>query len=87
MPIRKAIAINIFLPAVLEGGGILAACKVAAKFTGFSDEVIRRWAKDTFCDYFGMVVNIDDVDDESIEEELEIQLESQRGSTRRRDHC
>ena len=37
---------------------------------GFNSDVIRRWAGAVFCDYFGAVANIDDVDDETIEAEL-----------------
>ena len=46
------------------------ACNFAAKCTGFNSDVIRRWAGAVFCDYFGAVANIDDVDDETIEAEL-----------------
>ena len=61
---------NIFSIAILEGDGILAACRVASKFTGFSAEVIRRWACTTYVEYFGKIVNIDDIDDEEIASEL-----------------
>ena len=64
--IQKAIALNIFSIAILEGDEILAACRVASKFTGFSAEVIHRWACTTYVEYFGKIVNIDDIDDEEI---------------------
>ena len=38
--IQKAIALKIFSVAVLDGDGIVAACKLAAKLTGFSAEVV-----------------------------------------------
>ena len=67
---QKAMALNIFAVAVSEGDGVLDACKMAAKFTGFNPEVIRRWAMDIFLDFFGSTSNIDDIDDEAMEAEL-----------------
>ncbi len=61
---------NIFSVAVLEASRILDACNLAAKFTGFSPRVIRRWAEAVFRDFFGAITNIDDADDEALEAEL-----------------
>ena len=68
--VQKALALNIFSISVAEGGGILEACNLAAKFTGFSPQVIRRWAEAVFRDYFGATSSIDDIDDESLGAEL-----------------
>ena len=45
---QKAIGLSIFAVAVFEGSGVLDACKMAAKFTGFNSEVILRWAVNVF---------------------------------------
>ena len=54
-----------------EGSGIVEARAVAAKFTGFNAEVVRRWAECVFRDFLFMAANIDD-------EVLEAELESDR---------
>ncbi len=67
---QKAVALNIFSIALSEGGRILDACQTASRFTGFSLQVIRKWAEIVFRDFIGATVNIDDVDDEALEAEL-----------------
>ena len=48
---QKAFALHIFTTAVrVDGAGILAATAEAAKYTGFSSEVLRRWAVECFHD-------------------------------------
>lgn len=68
--VQKATAMNIFSISVSEGGRIMDACNLAAKYTGFNPAVVRRWAESVFRDFFGAVSNIDDVDDETLEAEL-----------------
>ena len=64
---QKAFALHVFATAVrVDGAGILAATAEAAKYTGFSSEVIRRWAVECFHDFFGHLSNIDDVTEEGI---------------------
>ena len=47
--VQKALAIQIMSSAMTElGKGIVDAAKFAAATTGFSQEVVRRWA----CAYF-----------------------------------
>jgi len=48
---QKALALNIFAIAMNDGDGILEACILASKFTGFNAEVIRRWAEAVFRDF------------------------------------
>ena len=67
---QKAMALNIFAIAKDDGDGILQACSLASKFTGFNAEVIRRWAEVWFRDFLFTTANIDDVDDETLESEL-----------------
>ena len=63
----KAFTLHIFATAVrVDGAGILAATAEAAKYTGFSSEVIRRWAVECFHDFFGHLSNIDDVTDKEL---------------------
>ena len=38
--IQKAIALKIFSVSVLDGDGVIAACNLAAKLSGFSSEVV-----------------------------------------------
>ena len=73
--IQKAVALNIFSVSVLDGSRILEACNIASKYTGFSSQVIRRWAEFVLVDLFASTSNIDNIDDE----ELELQLHSNRG--------
>ena len=68
--LQKAIALNIFSVAVSDGSGIIDACNLAAKCTGFHIDAIRKWAGAVFRDFFGTVANIDNVDDEALEGEL-----------------
>ena len=67
---QKALALNIFIIAMKDGDGILQACTLASKFTGFNAEVIRRWAEVVFRDFLFTTANIDDVDDDALENEL-----------------
>ena len=49
--IQKATALNIFALSVLEGESVIASCNIASKYTGFSSQVIRRWASTVYCDF------------------------------------
>ena len=42
-----------------------------AEYTGYSDEVIWRWARALFFDYLGSLSNSDNADDAAISAELE----------------
>ena len=74
--VQKALAIQIMMSAMTElGKGIVDAAKFAAATTGFSQEVVRRWAFSYFTalnQYPGLV---DDLDIHFIE----TQLSSERG--------
>ena len=69
--LQKAMALNIFSVSVMEGSGIIQACNLASKITGFSPQVVRRWADAVFLGFFATTANIDDVDDDVMESELE----------------
>ena len=63
--LQEAITLNIFSVAVSDGSGIIDACNLAAKCTGFHIDAIRKWAGAVFRDFFGTIAYIDNVDDES----------------------
>ena len=50
--IQKAVTLQVFSACVCSGMAILEACSVAATSMGFSAQVVRRWAKDIYADFF-----------------------------------
>ena len=74
--IQKAVAIQIMTSAMTElGKGIIDAAKFAAATTGFSQEVVHRWAFSYFTALNQYPGSIDDLDLDFIE----TQLSSERG--------
>ena len=74
--IQKAIAIQLMTSAMTElGKGIIEAAKFAATVTGFSSEVVRRWAFVYFSNLVQHPGSTDDIDLEY----LEAELSSERG--------
>ena len=74
--VQKAVAIQIMTSAMTElGKGIVDAAKFAAATTGFSQEVVRRWAFSYFTALNQYPGSIDDLDLDFIE----TQLSSERG--------
>lgn len=69
--LQKIVALHIFATAVMDGDNISWACKIASRYSGFSDEVVRRWSRAFFLDYLGELANIDDADDSAVEAELD----------------
>ena len=47
--VQKSVVIQVFGECISSGMGILEACRVAGTFMGFSEQVIRRWAKGGLC--------------------------------------
>ena len=71
-----AFPLHIFATAVrVDGAGILAATAEAAKYTGFSSEVVRWWAVECFHDFFGHLSN-NDVTDKKLTDEYQRDLKS-----------
>ncbi len=65
--VQKAFALVIFGKCVTTFKmGIIEATEAASKFSGFSGEVIRRWAMNVFAEFFGSVSCVEDVDDEDL---------------------
>ena len=73
--VHKAFALQVFTASVLQGNGILSSCDLAASCTSFGSRSIRRWANDIFVDFFSTVSSLENVEDGS----LELELESERG--------
>ena len=73
--IQTAIALKFFSVSVRDGDGVITVCNLAAKLSGFSSEVVRRWTWTIYVEYFGRLGNFDDVDDI----ELVAELTSNRG--------
>ena len=70
LEVQKAFALVIFGQCITtDKMGVIEATRVACKFSGFSAEVIRRWATNVF-DLFGNVSCVEDVDDDDIVEVL-----------------
>ena len=70
LEVQKAFALVIFGQCITtDKMGIIEATRVACKFSGFSAEVIRRWATNVF-DLFGNVSCVEDVDEDDLVEVL-----------------
>ena len=69
--IQKAVTLQVFSACVCSGMAILEACSVAATSMGFSAQVVRRWAKDIYADFFVPLTSVEDVTDDRLERELE----------------
>ena len=69
--VQKAMAIQIMTEAMTElDMGIIEAAKLAASATGFSHEVVRRWAFAFFCTLSQYPGSLEDIDSEYISMEL-----------------
>ena len=74
--IQKAMAIQIMAEAMTQlNKGILEAANFAAAATGFSQEVVRRWAFAYFCTLSQYPGSLEDIDSEYVE----MELSSERG--------
>ena len=65
--IQKAVTLQVFSACVCSGMVILEACSVAATSMGFSAQVVRRWAKDIYADFFVPLTSVEDVTDDRLE--------------------
>ena len=45
-------------------------CEVAGIATGFNDQVVWKWAKEFYVDYFGILTSLEDVMDDRLVKEL-----------------
>ena len=73
--VQKAVTLQVFSACVCSGMAIMEACSVAATSMGSSAQVVRRWAKDIYADFFVPLTSVEDVTDDR----LEMELESGRG--------
>ena len=74
--VQKAIAIQTMTTAMTElGVGVVQAANFAGTLTGFSGQVVRRWASALFATLAQYPGSLDDVDDSFIE----LELSSERG--------
>lgn len=65
--IHKTLVIHVFCQAIFQHGmGIMEASKLSASITGFSEQVIRRWAKEYHST--ALLFYVDEVEDELIKE-------------------
>ncbi len=68
---QKATTLHVFGACVHNGMGILQSSKIAATSMGFSCEVVRRWAKEIYVDFFATLTSLEDVTDEVLQQELQ----------------
>ena len=47
--VKKSVVIQVFGTCISSSMGILESCRVAGTFMGFSDQVVRSWAKGGLC--------------------------------------
>ena len=73
--VHKAFVLQVFTASVLQGNRILSSCSLAASCTLFGSWSIRRWANDIFVDFFSTMSSLENVEDGS----LELELESEKG--------
>ena len=59
--VQKAVTLQVFSTCVCSGMAIMEACSVAATSMGFSAQVVRRWAKDIYADFFVPLTSVKDV--------------------------
>ena len=67
---QKAIALQMFGACISSGMGILESCKVAGIATGFNDQVVWKWAKAIYVDFFGILTSLEDVTEDRLDKEL-----------------
>ena len=46
--VQKSVVIQVYGACISSGMGILEACRVAGTSMGFSEQVVRRWAKEVY---------------------------------------
>ncbi len=69
--IQKATSLQVFGACVCSGMGIVQSCKIAATSMGFNCEVVRRWAKETYVDFFAAQSSLENVTDQLLLHELD----------------
>ena len=50
--------------------GILESCKVAGIAAGFNDQVVWKWEKEVYVDFFGILTSLEDGTDDRLDKEL-----------------
>ncbi len=69
--IQKATTLQVFGACVCNGMGIVESCRIAASSMGFSSEVVRRWAKEIYADFFATLSSLEDITDKLLLQELD----------------
>ena len=68
---QKAMSLQMFGACISSGMGILEFCKVAGIATGFNYQVVRKWAKEIYVDFFSILTSLENVTDDRLDKELE----------------
>ena len=56
-----------FAECISYGMGILESFKVAGIATGFNDQVVWKWEKEIYVDFFGILTSLEDVTDDRLD--------------------
>ena len=56
---------------ISTGMWTLQSCKVVEIVSGFNDQVVRKWAKDIYADFFGVLTSLEGMTDDQLDKELE----------------
>ena len=75
---QKAIALQMFGICISSGMGILESCKVAGIPTGFNDQVVWKWEKEIYVDFFGILTSQEDVTGDRLDKKLSTQTNNLR---------
>ena len=68
---QKAIVAQVSGAYISTGMGILQSCKVVEIVSGLNNQVVRKWAKDIYADFFGVLTSLEGMTDDRLDKELE----------------
>ena len=67
---QMAIALKMFGACISSCMGIRESCKVAGIAAGFNDQVVWKWTKEVYVDFFIILTSLEDVTDDRLDKEL-----------------
>ena len=68
---QKAMSLQMFGACISSGMGIMESCKLAGIATGFNNQVVWKWAKEIYVDFFSIQTSLENVTDDRLDKELE----------------